>query len=106
MSVPFETMLDMMYGNPHLAIKAVYTDAAGQRKSVTVIETHQDELTPFLSTGIQQRAVMYEVRQSEVPARPINGERLDLNVSGETFIIRKAQPDTLGLSWMLDVEPQ
>lgn len=101
---PFATLLDIVYQNPHMGINALYTDSAGVSKPVRLIETHQDELTPFLSTGIQQRTVMYEVRRSQMPARPVSGEQIDID--GETFVIRKAQPDTLGLSWTLDVEPQ
>ena len=101
---PFATMLDVIYTNPHQGRDGWYTDSAGQGKPVRVLESQEDELTPFLSTGIQQRAVRYKIRRSELPARPVAGEMLE--VGGESFHIKKAQPDRRGISWMLDVEPQ
>lgn len=102
---PFQVMARQLFQNPHLVkdFRAIYTTVAGTRCEVAVIEALQGEIGGVLITDTRQPAKTYHLLAEEVQERPRNGDTLI--VGDETFLIRAAEPDGLGHTWLLDVEP-
>ena len=101
-----------IFGDPNVAHDGVYRPkgAAAVALSVArgegVVLTAAEETAALLTTGLRGRATVADVSRAAVPARPADGDGLEVTAPQGTrrFTIRAAEPDGEATRWRLDLD--
>ena len=106
----FAIGIHAIFLDPNQSTDGVYIDIGGIEYPVRVVPARVDTLDPLLgAAGSRQPAALVEVLQEEFPSQPLEGERLRYRPLGarlaREYIIRGSDPDTLHITWQLDLDP-
>jgi hypothetical protein len=100
----FEAALGRIFGNPSMAVAAVWISAAtSEERTVRVMRRATDRITEFGAGRFVSDTMMVDVRVSDLP-EPRSG---DLLVIGADSFILQGEPvrDRERLIWTLDLRP-
>lgn len=100
----FETALGRIFGNPSMAVAAVWISATtSAERPIRVIRRAPDRITEFGAGRFVSDSMMVDVRASDLP-EPRPG---DLLVIGADSFILQGEPirDRERLIWTLDLRP-
>lgn len=84
------------------SVQAIYTNQAGAKKTVTLLDIHASELQIVGDVDLRSDAQYKLVRQSEVPTRPVRGETFEFN--DFTYRLKSAESGEVNINWILDFE--
>jgi hypothetical protein len=99
----FASALDRLFGDPNLALTAIYIPAVGDPFPIRVLARRADGIASFGEARLWSETTRLDLRVAEV-AEPRPGDRIV--VDGDAFVVQ-GEPvrDRERLVWTIDVRP-
>jgi len=104
----FKDALDTLTADPNLSAAGTYTRAGNTAIAVRMVGPWRDDARQsVLLTGSRYAGYHADLRQWQVPLKPLDGDRLDVTDGPllGAYLVLAAEGDNEGITWRCDLQP-